>query len=421
MMEADESSGQGGNIHGREPRGGASIVAGFLAALILVGIGFFTGFTIAGRVPISIGATSETTAPDIDLAPLYKAWHLLEENFAPAATTTAMVTPEERLYGMIAGLAASYGDDYTVFFPPQEKKLFDTQVSGNFEGVGMEIDVKDGVLTVVAPLKGTPAIRAGVKSGDKILKIDDESTAGITTEEAVKKIRGPRGTTVVILVAREDEAPFEIPLVRDTITLTTVETELRPDGVFVLKLLSFNAISPQKFREGLREFSDSGADKLILDLRGNPGGFLEAAVDIASWFLPVGTPVVLEDSGGRRDDKAYRSYGYVVFTDKLKLAILIDGGSASAAEILAGALRDHGRATLIGTKTFGKGSVQQTFDVTSDTTLKITVARWLTPAKVSISHEGVHPDITVERTDEDIEAERDPQLERAVEFLRTGK
>jgi len=240
-------------------------------------------------------------------------------------------------------------------------------------------------------------------------------------DQAVKRIRGPKGSTVTVLVARAGKVPFEVPLVRNTINLTTVDTELRSDGVFVLKLYSFNAISPQKFREAIREFAESGSDKLLLDLRGNPGGYLEAAVDIASWFLPVGKPVVLEDSGGRRDGVVYRSYGYDVFSDKLKLAILIDGGSASASEILAGALKDYGKATLIGAQSFGKGSVQQTFDVTNDTSLKITVARWLTPNKVSISHQGIVPDIAVDRTEDDMKAKRDPQLDRAVEFLVKGE
>jgi len=403
------------------PGGKTSVIAGLLAGALLVVIGFFLGFMVAGRVPLSIGATSDASTPEgLDMNLVYKAWHLLEENFVPA-TTTDSVSADMKMYGMISGLATSYGDDYTTFFPPQEKKIFDSQVSGNFEGVGMEIDVKDGVLTVVAPLKDTPASRAGILAGDKILKIDDESTAGLTVDQAVKRIRGPKGSTVTVLVARAGKVPFEVPLVRNTINLTTVDTELRSDGVFVLKLYSFNAISPQKFREAIREFAESGSDKLLLDLRGNPGGYLEAAVDIASWFLPVGKPVVLEDSGGRRDGVVYRSYGYDVFSDKLKLAILIDGGSASASEILAGALKDYGKATLIGAQSFGKGSVQQTFDVTNDTSLKITVARWLTPNKVSISHQGIVPDIAVDRTEDDMKAKRDPQLDRAVEFLVKGE
>jgi carboxyl-terminal processing protease len=401
--------------------GKTPVFAGLIAGALLVGIGFFLGFMVAGRVPITVGATSDATAPqDADMSSVYKAWHLLDENFVPA-TTTAAVTSEKKVYGMISGLAASYGDDYTVFFPPQEKKIFDSQVSGNFEGVGMEIDVKNGILTVVTPLKDTPASRAGIKTGDRILKIDGATTEGLTVEEAVKKIRGPKGTSVIVLIFREGKAPFELTLVRDTINLATVDTVIRPDGVFILKLYSFNAISPQKFRDAVREFAESGSDKLVLDLRGNPGGYLEASVDIASWFLPIGKPVVLEDSGGKRDEVVYRSYGYDVFSDKLKFAILIDGGSASASEILAGALKDYGKATLIGAKSFGKGSVQQTFDVTNDTSIKITVARWLTPNKVSISHQGIEPDIAVERTDDDIKENRDPQLDRAVQFLLTGK
>jgi carboxyl-terminal processing protease len=363
-----------------------------------------------------------------DLAPVYKAWNLLDENFVPATTgstsspqATAAVTTQDKIWGMISGLAASYGDDYTQFFPPKEKQIFETSLAGNFEGVGMEIAVKAGVLTVVAPLKGNAAERAGVKSGDKILTIDDESTEGLSVEEAVGKIRGPGGTTVKLSLLRDSELPFDVSIVRETINLPIIDTTLRPDGVFVLRLYSFNAMSPQEFRNAVREFAASGSDKLIIDLRGNPGGYLEAAADIASWFLPVGKPVVTSDYGGKQPEEVFRSRGYDVFTDNLKLVILIDGGSASASEILAGAMKDYGKATLIGETSFGKGSVQQTFDVTPDTALKITVARWLTPNRVSISHQGIAPDIKVEMTDEDLKAGRDPQLDRAVEYLLTGK
>lgn len=396
-----------------------TITASAVFFVVGIGVGFFVHFPApAAPAPLE-GA---------DLAPVYKAWNLLDENFVPATTgstsspqATAAVTTQDKIWGMISGLAASYGDDYTQFFPPKEKQIFETSLAGNFEGVGMEIAVKAGVLTVVAPLKGNAAERAGVKSGDKILTIDDESTEGLSVEEAVGKIRGPGGTTVKLSLLRDSELPFDVSIVRETINLPIIDTTLRPDGVFVLRLYSFNAMSPQEFRNAVREFAASGSDKLIIDLRGNPGGYLEAAADIASWFLPVGKPVVTSDYGGKQPEEVFRSRGYDVFTDNLKLVILIDGGSASASEILAGAMKDYGKATLIGETSFGKGSVQQTFDVTPDTALKITVARWLTPNRVSISHQGIAPDIKVEMTDEDLKAGRDPQLDRAVEYLLTGK
>lgn len=400
---------------------GISIRLALGAVLIVAVLAFFAGTQSASLMPWTHNGTTKVAGhEDVDLQPLFKAWDLLDENFAPASTTEPSTT-EDRVWGAIQGLASSYGDPYTTFFPPAEKKLFDSQVQGDFQGVGMEVGIKNGFLTVIAPLKGSPAERAGMKSGDVVLKIDDKDTTGITVEDAVGSIRGEGGTTVTLLVGRIDETPFEVKIVREKINLPTIETILRKDGVFVIRIFTFNANAAEKFREAVREFANSRSDKMVIDVRGNPGGYLEVAVDIASWFLPVGKTVVTEDYGVKRLPDVSRSRGYDVFSDKLKLVILIDQGSASASEILAGALRDHGKATLVGARSFGKGSVQQLFNVTSNTSLKITIARWLTPNGLSISHEGLTPDIAVEVKKEDVEAGKDLQLERAAEFLITGK
>lgn len=390
-------------------------VLGAIAAFLLV---FGAGFALGASEHTSFAETgADSAAPDgVDFEALYKSWHILEDHFA-SGTTTSALSAEEKVWGAIQGLAASYGDDYTVFFPPEERAAFESEVRGDFEGVGMEIGVRDDVLTVIAPLKDTPAYRAGIESGDRILEINGESTQGVASEAAVRKIRGEKGTEVSLTISRNGEAPFEVTLVRDTITLPTLETELRGDGVFVLSLYGFNALAPQLFRDAVREFAESGTDKLIIDLRGNPGGFLEVSVDLASWFLPVGKTIVIEDYRNENQTTVHRSRGYDVFTDQLKLVILINQGSASASEIFAGALKEHGKATLIGERSFGKGSVQQVFPVTEDTALKVTVARWLTPGGTSISEGGITPDITVEVTEEDRAADRDPQLERAAEYL----
>ncbi|MFT5179475.1 MAG: carboxyl-terminal processing protease [Candidatus Paceibacteria bacterium] len=353
----------------------------------------------------------------VDLESFWKVWYILEENFV-AASSTDLTTDDEKLYGAIQGLVGSLGDQHTVFFPPVEKKDFDENISGNFSGVGMEIGVRNGLLNVITPLKNSPAEKAGVRAEDVVLMIDGESTSKMTINEAVSKIKGEKGTEVVITVAREGVAEtIDISITRDNIKIPTVDTELRSDGVFVISLYNFNANATNDFRRALREFMLAKTDKLILDLRGNPGGFLTAAIDISSWFLPAGKIVVKEDFGGKEDEEVFRSRGYNIFNDNLKMAILVNGGSASASEIVAGALQSHGIAELIGTNTYGKGSVQELMDITEETSLKVTIARWLTPNGKSISDGGLSPDIEVEFTNEDFEAKKDPQLDAAIDYL----
>ncbi len=219
---------------------------------------------------------------------------------------------------------------------------------------------------------------------------------------------------------RNDGEPFELSVTRDTIVLPTADHELRSDGIFVISVYMFNANAPRIFAEALYAFEQSGSNKLIVDLRGNPGGYLEAAVDMASWFVPSGEVIVSQEYGGDATPQIYRSSGFGSLFPGTKIAVLMNRGSASASEIFAGALRDHGRATLIGQQSFGKGSVQQVFDVTDDTSIKITIARWLTPNGISISHEGLKPDIEVE-IPKDLPEGADPTLDRAVEYLNTGR
>jgi carboxyl-terminal processing protease len=394
-----------------------------IVALVVVLGTFALGTYVGMSQPVDGSSASlknrESGKPsDVDFSLFWKVWNTLDEKYVNTTASGTVATDQDRVYGAIKGMTESLGDPNTTFFTPEESKAFEEEITGNFEGVGMEVGVKDGVLTVISPLKGTPAEKAGIRAGDILLKIDDKVTSGLSTDEAIKLIRGSRGTSVTFTLQREgQEEPFEVKVTRDVINIPTLSTKKLDNGIFMIQLYSFTADSPNLFRSALREFMLSKSDKLILDLRGNPGGYLTAAVDIASWYLPQGKVVVKEDFGDGQPEEISRSKGYDIFNDNLEFVILIDGGSASASEILAGALHEYGKATLVGEKSFGKGSVQELIPVTSTASLKVTVARWLTPNGMSISHNGIEPDYVVPMTADDIKNKKDPQLEKALELL----
>jgi carboxyl-terminal processing protease len=400
-----------------------TLILGILVVLAF-GTGFYTDsyFKSSGSGSVVFVSNSDQSqvisTSTIDMAPFWKVWQILGDRFVPTIKASKRIDDQEKLWGAIQGLTSAYGDPYTVFMPPEDSKNFTSDIAGNFEGVGMEIGIKNDILTVVSPLKGTPAYNAGVKSGDQILSINGTSTEGMSVDSAVKLIRGPANTAVIIKVLREGRAdPFEISITRGVINVPTIDTDTKGD-VFIIKLYNFYAPSADAFKGALREFVKSGKGKLVLDLRGNPGGYLEAAVDMASWFLPMGKVVVRESTGNKTDEIVYRSKGYDVFSGGLKMAVLADGGSASASEILAGALQEQGVAKLVGTKTFGKGSVQELLPITPDTSLKVTIARWLTPKGNSISEGGLTPDYEVKITEKDVKDGKDPQLDKALEILK---
>lgn len=408
-------------MHLKVPRSPQTLA--LVASFFVIGTGFgiVADRALAAR---GIGSGPVGAPQGVDLSPVWKAWAVLDKNFVPAAVssttplaTTTEAQQQERVWGMIGGMAASLNDPYTFFLPPQENEQFAQDMSGAFEGVGMEIAVKSGELVVVSPLKNTPAERAGMKAGDAILTIDGKDTKGLDVTQAVKLIRGPKGTQVRLMVLRAGwEKEREIDITRDVINVPIVETDVKGD-VYVISVATFTANAPELFRNALRQFVESGKTKLVLDLRGNPGGYLEAAVDMASFFLPAGRVVVSEDYDGHKETIVHRSLGYDVFNDNLRMAILVNKGSASASEILSDALRHYGIAKLVGTQTFGKGVVQELFDITPETSLKVTVARWIGPDGVQIPLEGIKPDIEVEITDDDVKAGKDPQMDAAIRYL----
>lgn len=397
------------------------------AAFVLVlALGFLGGLTVGAagngqkvlaNVPLLGDGLDATPDPSLNFSDFWKVYNILQDRFVQTHGTSSSSTTQGKIYGAIQGLVSAYGDPYTVFFPPEQAQLFEDSISGNFSGVGMEIGMnEDSVLTVIAPLKGTPAEKAGIHAGDLILAIDGTSTDGISTDEAVKLIRGEKGTAVTLLIAREG-ATQEIKVVRDTIQVPTLDSSYdAKTGVFTIALYEFTANSADLFDDAFEEFRASGSTKLIIDLRGNPGGYLDAAVAMASHFLPRGAAVVTEDYEGNQPNVVHKSAGTDGLPKGTEVVVLIDQGSASASEILSGALQDHDAATLIGTRSFGKGSVQELIDI-GDASLKVTVARWLTPSGRSISDGGLTPDIEVKVTREDFAAGRDPQKARAVQFL----
>jgi carboxyl-terminal processing protease len=406
-----------------DKKGGIFLGAGL--SIFLIAAAFFSGFHFGTDTKMEAGLGSlfarESDAPveGVNLDEFWHVWNLLDQKFVSGSTTDNL-TDEEKIRGAIEGLVGSYGDPYTVYLPPVDAAAFEEDISGNFGGVGMEVGIRDGVITIIAPLPNTPAEKAGLLAGDKIISIDGEITERMGIDGAVKRIRGEAGTDVTLSIYREGFTEFkEIVVTRAIIDIPTVETEIK-DGIFIVSLYNFNALSEMKMQTAMREFVNSGADKMIIDLRGNPGGFLQSAVSIASYFLPVGK-VVVEENFGRenKEDVIYRSSGKTLreFAPD-SIVVLIDRGSASASEILAGALSAHGVATLIGEDTFGKGSVQELVELKDGSSLKVTVARWLTPDGVSISEGGLKPDILAERTPEMLESEEDEQLNTAISFLK---
>ncbi len=403
-----------------------------VAFLVLAGV-FGSGLYIGIKLPAEskvvgiIQKESPTELPEeVDFSLFWNVWGRIENKYVDIAK----IKRQEMLYGAIEGMVKSLGDPYSVFLTPEKNKEFQIEISGEFQGVGMEIGIKKNILTVIAPLKGTPAERAGIMAGDKILKIGDVSSADIAVDEAVKLIRGPKGTKVKLTILRngEDESR-SIEIERDVIKIPVLDTETKgseaaengkkivPKDIFVIKLYNFSENSPLLFRQALRQMLEGGQKKLILDLRNNPGGFLEASVDIASWFLSQGEIVVSENYGKNIPSTVHRSKGYNIFKG-VPTVVLVNQGSASAAEILAGALKDHGIAKLVGERTFGKGSVQELLPVSRETSLKITIAKWVTPKGYSISEGGLLPDIEIKPTKADREAKRDPVMEKAIEMLK---
>jgi carboxyl-terminal processing protease len=378
--------------------------------LILVAGAFGAGFFTGKATVICPVCKPET----LDFSLFWDAYNKLHENFiSPEKITDQAVT-----YGAIDGMAKSLGDPYTSFFDPEQAKLFEQDLAGSFSGIGIEVGIKKGFLTVIAPLKNTPSEAAGLKPGDQIVKINGKNTGDMSTDEAVGMIRGKNGTQVTLTIAREgwkDTQDFTIT--RGTINIPSVDWEMKDGDVAYIHIYQFDQTLSANFKKAALEILNSNAKKIVLDLRGNPGGYLETCQDIAGWFLPQGQVVTIEDFGQGKESQQYKAQGNAAFAS-WPVVVLMDGGSASASEILAGALHDNRGIQLVGAKSFGKGSVQEVVKLNDGQSfLKITIARWLTPKGNSISEVGLAPDVAVPSGDQQT-AGQDPQLDKALEIIR---
>ena len=343
---------------------------------------------------------------------LWQVWDLLERDYVDPSA----IDDKRMIHGATAGMASSLGDPSTVFVEPIPAAIIDEDMTGSFEGIGATVEMVEGRLVLVDIMPDSPASRSGLVSGDLVLQVDDEPLDGKTVLQAVALIRGPKGTVVRLLIQREGlEEPFVVPVTRDRVELIVVRTRMLEGDIAYLSLAEFNAVSRKRVQQGLKELLAHKPRGLILDLRNNPGGYLQMAVDIASEFLPRGTLVLTEKERGDEITE-FRVKKSGIATE-IPLVILVNGSTASASEIVAGAVQDHDRGILIGEETYGKGSVQITHSLDDGSSLRVTTARWYLPNGQNLDEQGIMPNLPVEMTASDRETSRDPQLERAIEYL----
>jgi len=352
-----------------------------------------------------------TISQDINFNLFWDVWDVIEETYVDREDLNEKVL----FYGALKGLVSSIGDPYTVFMDPKIAREFQDDLKGTFEGIGAEIGIKNDILTIIAPLPDMPAEKAGLRAGDLILAIDEGSTMGISIDEAVGKIRGPKDTDVILAIKREGEDRVrEITITRGKIVVSSVRTNLRDDGIYLIKITNFNDDTEKLFNQAVREIIENNPEGIILDLRNNPGGYLDTAIEISSEWVEDSMVVAEKYSDGRMIEHLARGRARL---KSFPTVILVNQGSASASEIVSGALQDYGEGVVIGKQTFGKGSVQTLSKFDDGSSVKITVAKWLTPAGRSINDEGIMPDYEIDLTLEDYESNNDPQLDAAVAWL----
>jgi len=407
-----------------------------MVCLILLA-GAFSGGFIAGRLfptrqaalpplelatpsteQISAAAATAGTPEELQelFKPFWQAWNLVQKQYVEQP-----VDQEALMRGAIRGMLEALGDPHTTYLDPEEFKTLNTALQGEetYEGIGAWVDPSGDYLMIISPMPGSPAEKAGLRTGDKIIGINGEDMTGVDGEVVRKKVLGPAGTKVILTIAREGVEPFDVEITRASIKVPSIESRMLDDQIGYVRLFIFSDDAGKELREALKRLMAEKPVGLILDLRNNGGGYLDSAVEVASEFIAKGVIVYEEYGDGTRKPLEARKGGIAT---EIPLVVLVNEGSASASEIVAGAIQDLGRGKLVGVKTFGKGSVQMPSTlVNNQGAVRITIARWLTPDGRTIHETGLEPDVAIEITPEDLQANRDPQLDKAIELLKASQ
>lgn len=386
-----------------------------IVGLILIAISFVAGFYYHEFI-FQQYYKAAYSFDQIDFSLLKKVWDQVSTDYVDPSK----IDKTKMTYGAIAGMVEAIGDPYTEFFNPEEAKKLEEDLAGSFEGIGLQIGVKDDQIIAISPIKGTPAEKAGLRPGDLILAVDKTPTTGLSVDEVVSIIRGPKDTKVTLTISREETGTKDIEITRAVIKVPSMDYEIKEIAngkkIAHITLYQFSDSSSQDFKNSAIDILNNNVSGIILDVRSNPGGLVNQATSIAGWFLERGQLIVIEkDKNGEQTE--LKSNGPSNFAS-LPIVVLINDGSASASEILAGALKDDRQIPIIGTKSFGKGTVQQITNLDDGSSLKITTAKWYTPSGVAIQDTGIEPDIKVDLTQEDYDQNKDPQFDKAMEEIQ---
>lgn len=398
---------------GQGVRGVSKFKRPIINAVVVVGV-FALGLGI-GSDRISLGGASvyrsslQSSNQKLDYAGVEEVYEKLQQGFDGELDATKLED------GLKEGLVKAAGDPFTEYLNAEQSKQFDEQLSGSFQGIGAELSKEEQSIIIVSPIAGFPAEKAGLKARDIISKINDESAFDISVTDAVNKIRGEKGTTVKLEIIR-DGRPLNFEIVRDQINIPSVTSEITADNIGIIEISRFGEDTTSLVREAALDMKSKNVRGVVLDMRGNPGGLLDASVGVANIWLQRGSKILEE----KRGDKVVKTFTATTnpVLNGVPTVVLVNEGSASASEIVAGALRDNNAATIIGQKTFGKGSVQELRELNDGGTLKVTIARWFTPAGRNIDKEGIEPDQAIEITDEQAAANQDPQKDAALTKLK---